>query len=98
MKDHSNATCPVAKVASLLSDAWTMLVLRDLMKNPMRFSELLESLDGISTRTLTLKLQKLESEGIINKKEPQYAVTQKGKNLAAIFAEMTKYGKKYLTK
>jgi DNA-binding HxlR family transcriptional regulator len=98
MKDHSSAVCPIAKVASLLSDTWTMLLLRDLMKKPMRFSELHESLEGISTRTLSLKLQKLEHDGIITKKEPLYMVTTKGKNLASIFGEMTKYGKKYLKK
>ena len=98
MKDHSSAECPIAKVATLLSDTWTMLILRDLMKKPMRFSELHDSLEGISTRTLSLKLQRHESEGIIAKKEPSYTVTTKGKNLASIFAEMTKYGKKYLRK
>jgi DNA-binding HxlR family transcriptional regulator len=96
MKDHSKESCPVAKVATLLSDAWTMLVLRDLMKKPMRYSELHESLDGISTRTLSLKLEKLLDGGIITKKDPYYSVTTKGKKLGAIFAEMTKYGKKYL--
>ena len=98
MKDHSSAQCPIAKVASLLSDTWTMLIVRDLMKKPMRFTELVGSLEGISTRTLSLKLQKLEADGIIVKKEPLYTVTTKGKNLAAIFGEMTKYGKKYLKK
>lgn len=97
MKNHSNADCPVAKVASLLSDAWTMLIVRDLMKESMRFSELLGSLAGISTRTLTIKLAKLEEAGIIVKKENRYSVSLKGKKLGAIYTEMTKYGKKYLT-
>ena len=98
MKDHSTANCPTAKTAALLSDVWTMLIVRDLMKHSMRFCELEESLDGISTRTLTLKLQKLESDGIISKKDQAYSITKKGQNLATIFAEMTKYGKKYLIK
>ena len=97
MKDHSNASCPVAKVASLLSDAWTMLILRDLMNGPHRFCELEESLDGISTRTLTQKLEKLLEAGIIAKKEPNYVITAKGKKLGAIFDAMNLYGKKYLS-
>ena len=96
MAKNAHSECPVAKVASLLSDTWTMLILRDLMKGPLRYKDLTESLEGISTRTLTLKLEKLEEEGIITKKIPYYAVTAKGKKLAAIFAEMTSYGKKYL--
>ncbi len=98
MKDHSQADCPVAKVASLLSDAWTMLILRDLMRGPMRFCELEDSLEGISTRTLTLKLEKLVESGIVAKKEPLYSVTAKGKKLGAIFDAMTLYGKKYLSR
>ena len=98
MKDHSKAKCPIAKVASLLSDTWTMLILRDLMKSEMRFSELHDSLTGISTRTLSLKLQKLEAEGIITNREPHYLISAKGKKLASIFGEMTKYGKKYLSR
>ena len=97
MQKHGKEECPVAKVASLLSDTWTMLILRDLMKGPLRYKDLTESLEGISTRTLTLKLQKLDDEGIIVKKVPHYAITAKGKKLGAIFAEMTLYGKKYLS-
>jgi DNA-binding HxlR family transcriptional regulator len=97
MKDHSTANCPTAKTAALLSDVWTMLIVRDLMKHSMRFCDLHESLVGISTRTLTLKLHKLESDGILTKKDTQYMITKKGQSLASIFAEMTKYGKKYLS-
>lgn len=95
MKD-SPQTCPVAKVASLLSDTWTMLIVRDLMRARMRYSELVVSLEGISTRTLVLKLKKLEESGVVSKKDPYYVITPKGKRLGAIFEEMTKYGKKYL--
>ena len=63
-----------------------MLILRDLMKGPLRYNELCESLEGISTRTLSLKLDRLEDEGIIAKKAPYYSVTAKGKKLRAIFS------------
>jgi len=96
MIKHTDTHCPVAKVAALLSDKWTMLILRDLMRKPMRYNELYTSLSGISTRTLALKLSRLEETGIIMKKEPQYSVTVRGKKLGAIFGEMTKYGEKYL--
>jgi DNA-binding HxlR family transcriptional regulator len=62
----------------------------------MRYGELFESLEGISSRTLSLKLKRLEELKMIVKKEPAYAITLKGKKLAAIFAEMAKYGKKHL--
>ena len=96
MKPKITEDCPIARVATLLSDTWTMLVLRDLLKAPMRYCELEDSLSGISTRTLALKLKMLEVNGIIAKKSNYYAPTAKGKKLGAILSEMTKYGKKYL--
>ena len=73
-----------------------MLIIRDLIKKPLRFSELTESLSGISTRTLTLKLKRLEELGIITRDDPRYLITTKGKKLDPILREMSAYGKKYL--
>ncbi len=89
--------CPVQKTATLLSDRWTMLIVRDLLESAKRFCELERSLEGISTRTLTNKLQQLEEEGIVYKKdEILYAVTEKGKGLRPIERAMRTYGEKYL--
>jgi len=96
MKANACTDCPTAKVASLLSDMWTMLVLRDLMRTSLRFSELLASLEGVSTRTLTLKLKRLETLDIISKHDVRYSLTPIGMKLKPIIAEMEKYGKKYL--
>ena len=95
---HSPNTCPVAKVAELLSDSWTMLIIRDLLVSPMRFCELETSLDGISTRTLTLKLKKLIAEKVIDKDDAShyYSITKQGKKLAEVIEAMRGYGKKWL--
>ncbi|MEI7765638.1 MAG: helix-turn-helix domain-containing protein [bacterium] len=85
--------CPIAKVATLLSDPWTMLVIRDLLKNEMRFSDLERSLVGISSRTLTSKIKNLESEGIIQKKDLIYFITKKGAKLEKVIDAMHAYGK-----
>jgi DNA-binding HxlR family transcriptional regulator len=90
-------TCPITKVAELLSDTWTMLIMRALTEGPKRFSELKLWLDTISTRTLTLKLSKLSSEGLIEKtSEGLYQVTEKGAGLKIIERAMVKYSEKYL--
>ncbi|MDD5165226.1 MAG: helix-turn-helix domain-containing protein [Candidatus Pacebacteria bacterium] len=95
---HSKNTCPVAEVAELLSDTWTMLIIRDLLNAPMRFCELERSLEGVSTRTLTLKLKKLVTEKIISKDEEShfYSITKQGTHLGAIVDAMRNYGKEYL--
>jgi DNA-binding HxlR family transcriptional regulator len=96
MKSTACTDCPTAKVASLLSDMWTMLIVRDLLKKPLRFNELLESLEGVSTRTLTLKLKKLEDAEILIKDDVRYTLTKAGQHLAPVIAEMEKFGKKHL--
>jgi DNA-binding HxlR family transcriptional regulator len=93
-KHHHN--CPIARVAALLSDPWTMLIIRDLLKKEMRFSDLERSLEGISTRTLTNKIKCLEDEDIILKKDLYYSITKKGARLKKILDAMSAYGRKFV--
>ncbi len=88
-------SCPIAKAADVIGDPCSLLVLRDLIGNPRRFGELDESL-GMSTRTLTKTLRRLEDAGLIKRKALQYAVTPKGAALAPVIDAMRAYGKKYL--
>lgn len=89
--------CPIQKTAQLLSDPWTMLIMRDALEGPQRFCEFERSLEGISTRTLTLKLKRLESEGMLRKNaEGCYLATPKGKGLLPIERAMRRFGEKYL--
>ena len=89
--------CPVQRTATLLSDTWTMLIVRDLLGGPKRFCDLERSLEGISTRTLTLKLQKLEAERLVSKTpEGTYTATARGKGLRIVESAMKRYGEKYL--
>lgn len=91
------APCPIQKTAVLLSDTWTMLIIRDLLEGPRRFCELERSLEGISTRTLTLKLKKLEEEKLVKKlKNGSYGATPCGKGLRMVESAMRRYGEKYL--
>lgn len=96
-------SCPVARVADLLGDSCSLLILRDLLIKPRRFCDLQDSLAGISTRTLTNKLKRLEKEGLIRRKEfdehpprTEYTLTKKGAALRGVIDAMRAYGKKYL--
>lgn len=80
-----------------MSDSWTMLIVRDLLAGNKRFCEFERSLQGISTRTLALKLKKLELEKIVKKtKDGAYSSTKKGKGLRLVEQAMRRYGEKYL--
>lgn len=94
---QKEASCAIAKTAAVLSDPWTILITRDLIKGPRHFCELERSLEGISTRTLTLKLKKLEAQRMVRKlTSGAYSVTSRGKGLRTIQRAMERYGEKFL--
>jgi len=80
-----------------------MLVIRDLAEGRSRFCELERSLEGISPRTLSLRLRALEEEGIVERRtfpevppRVEYALTEKGHALAPLIEDMRSYGKQWL--
>lgn len=96
----ADASCPVARIATLLGDHCSLLIVRDLLDGPKRFCELESSL-GVSTRTLTSKLKNLEREGILlrqvtTKTHIEYSLTPKGAGLKDIIHAARMYGEQYL--
>lgn len=70
-----------------------------LASEPQRFSELEKKLDGISSRTLTLKLKELLEKKLIKKtKEGKYQRTKRGAGLKVIERAMKEYHNKCLHK
>jgi DNA-binding HxlR family transcriptional regulator len=95
----SNKTnCGIAKALETIGAKWTILILRDLMTGPKRFSELERSLDGISTRTLTQRLEELANDGIVVRdcsegpSHPIYRLTQQGESLQDILDQLRQWG------
>lgn len=92
-----HADCPVTKTALILSDSWTMLIIRTLLKGAYRFCELEKALPGISTRTLCLKLKKLSDDGLVCKESlGHYRLTEKGAGLRVVERALRRYGEQYL--
>ena len=87
--------CPISQIATLLPDPWTMLIIRDLLKKEMRFSDLQKSLEGISSRTLTNKIKDLEKKDIILKKDLYYSLTKNGARLEKVMDAMFACGKSF---
>ena len=103
MSAISNARCPVCRTADVISGKWTLLVIRDLAAGSSRFCELERSLEGISPRTLSLRLRALEEQGIIERHtfpevppRVEYALTEKGEALVPLIDDMRRYGKRWL--
>jgi DNA-binding HxlR family transcriptional regulator len=73
-----------------------MLIVHELLDAPKRFCELERALTGISTRTLSSKLEILTETGLLCKIDEHYTLTEKGKGLRGIERAMRAYGTKYL--
>ena len=57
--------CGLAQALDLIGGRWALLIIRDLLTGPKRFSELQEGLPGVPTNVLTARLRELEDEGIV---------------------------------
>jgi DNA-binding HxlR family transcriptional regulator len=105
MSALSNSRCPVCRTAEVVCGKWTLLVIRDLAEGSRRFCELERSLEGISPRTLSLRLRALEEEGVVERHtfpevppRVEYALTEKGKALVPLVEDMRAYGKRWLSR
>src|ERR1043166_5200706 len=103
MRSESLDTCPVCATADLICGKWTILIIRDLAEGHSRFCELERSLEGISPRTLSLRLRALEEEGIVERHtypevppRVEYALTEKGEALVPLIEDMRRYGTRWL--
>ncbi len=96
-------SCPVCRTADIVCGKWTLLLIRDLAGGTSRFCELERSLNGISPRTLSLRLRSLEEEEIVERQtfaevppRVEYALTPKGLALLPIIDTMRSYGERWL--
>jgi DNA-binding HxlR family transcriptional regulator len=101
--DTLDLGCPVARTAELIGNKWTPLIIRDLVKGEKRFSELERSLRGISPKTLSERLKKLEEARVVNRTcfaevppRVEYTLTEKGFALLPVIDSMRAYGSTWL--
>ncbi|MGC4189630.1 MAG: helix-turn-helix domain-containing protein [Thermomicrobiales bacterium] len=101
--DTGNDGCPIAKTADIIGNKWTPLIVRDLAKGEKRFSELERSLHGISPKTLSERLKRLEEVSIIDRHcfaevppRVEYTLTEKGVALLPIIESMRTFGNDWL--
>ena len=97
--------CPVEYTASILSNKWKCLILRDLLTGTKRFNELNKSIIGISAKVLTENLRELENDGIVDRKtyavvppKVECSLSSKGEELKPIIDLMKDFGNKYKNK
>lgn len=96
-----DASCPVRRAAQIIEGKWTTQIVRDLLPGKKRYSELQQSLSGISPKVLAARLKFLEQRGIITKTiypeippRTEYHLTALGRKLRGVVAAMAEFGAK----
>ena len=96
--------CPIERTATLIGDRWTPLIVRDLAPGCRRFGELQRSLPGISPKTLSDRLRRLEEAGIVSRAcfaemppRVEYRLTDRGLALLGVIESMREFGLTWLT-
>lgn len=98
----SQESCPVARTLDVIGDRWTILVLRDVAHGITKYSDMLESLAGISPNLLAQRLKRLEKEGVLERSfysdhppRAEYKLTKKGRDLMPVLSSMAEWGYQY---
>lgn len=92
--------CPVAAALEVIGEKWTILILRDLSRNPARrFQDLLDSLQGCAPNTLSARLATLEQQGLVERRlyeqhppRMEYVLTARGRGVAPVLAALKAWG------
>jgi DNA-binding HxlR family transcriptional regulator len=94
--------CPVEAVAEIIARKWVSLILRDLANGPQRFGQLEHSIKA-SPRILSMRLQELESDGLITRQvfaevppRTEYTLTDRGQLLIPLIDAMRQVGKNFI--
>ena len=90
--------CATAHAMDLVGERWALLVIRDLMFGPKRFSDLRADLPGISANVLTQRLEGLEAAGIVTRRRlppptpvQLYELTEWGAEAEPIFQSLGRW-------
>jgi DNA-binding HxlR family transcriptional regulator len=90
--------CLVARALEAVGDRWTLLVVRDLLTGPKRFTDLTDRLGGITPKTLSQRLRELADAGIVTadrepgRREVWYQLTPGGADLAPVVDALNWWG------
>lgn len=87
--------CGIARFLSLLEGPWATLIVRELLNGPHRFGQLRDALPGVSAHTLTDRLRRFETYGIVTRTSypeipprVEYELTDLGQGLRPVLDAM----------
>ncbi|WP_417727116.1 winged helix-turn-helix transcriptional regulator [Roseovarius sp.] len=102
MTTPNRNNCPILRATNAMGDQWSILILREFfLEGPRRFQDLQDML-GLSPNTLSNRLKKLESAGILarrtysaNPPRSEYVLTETGRALGPVMGALRQWGEIY---
>lgn len=98
-----NQFCALAYGLDVVGDRWTLLIIRELLAGPRRFTDLIDGLPGISTNLLSERLKGLEQQGLVCRRvlpppagSTVYELSPLGGALETAVLELGKWGSQFL--
>lgn len=95
--------CPLAKALEVVGERWSMLVVREVLDGPRRYTDLLDGIPGISTDVLAARLKHLEDRGVLARRtlpppasSQVYELTERGRALAPSIGALATWGMQLL--
>jgi DNA-binding HxlR family transcriptional regulator len=86
-------SCGIARALDVVGERWALLVVRELLLTPQRFSELRHALPHVSSNLLADRLRELEHNGVIRRSpERVYELTERGRRLEPILVALGDWG------
>jgi DNA-binding HxlR family transcriptional regulator len=92
-------SCAIARGLEVLGGRWTLLILRELLIGPRRFTDIEENLPGIPSSLLGARLRELETTGLVRKRQlPRpaasvvYELTDAGRALDEVVLAIGRWG------
>jgi DNA-binding HxlR family transcriptional regulator len=95
--------CGIARALDIVGERWGLLVVRELVLGPKRFTDLRQGLPGIATNVLTERLRRLEHEGVVARRilpppagSSVYELTAYGEDLVPVLLALGRWGARTL--
>jgi DNA-binding HxlR family transcriptional regulator len=91
--------CPLSRALDVVGERWTLLIVRELLTGPRRYTDLHADLPGVSTDVLAARLKELERDGLVTRRRlpppasaAVYELTPRGESLLPALTALAEWG------